>query len=97
MPLELGLFLACRHYGVGKHKTKACVVFDTEKYRFQKFISDIAGQDIESHEGDCKIAILRTRDWLRIQKGEHLPGGEFISDRHDEFVRLLPDFLNSKP
>src|SRR5207244_972943 len=44
MPLELGLFLGAKRFGTGKHKAKTCLILDVERYRYQKFISDIAGQ-----------------------------------------------------
>ena len=47
MPLELGLFLGARQYGNREQKAKRCVIYDRELYRFQKYISDIAGQDIQ--------------------------------------------------
>lgn len=50
MPLELGLFLGCKRFGGEHHSRKACLVLDRERYRFQRFISDIAGQDgAEAH------------------------------------------------
>jgi len=51
MPLELGLFLGAREFGTGRQKQKRVLILDTERYRYQKFCSDIAGQDIKAHEG----------------------------------------------
>lgn len=51
MPLELGIFLGAQRFGSGKHREKNCLVLDREPYRYQKFISDIAGQDIAAHGG----------------------------------------------
>ena len=42
MPLELGMFLGAKRYGAGEHAKKVCLILDREKYRYQKFISDIA-------------------------------------------------------
>lgn len=39
MPLELGIFLGAKRYGGDGHRDKRCLVFDTEQYRYQKFIS----------------------------------------------------------
>jgi hypothetical protein len=57
MPLELGLFLGCKRFGSKVQRYKVSLIFDAKPYRYQKFISDIAGQDIHSHEGDVKTAI----------------------------------------
>src|SRR6266550_5360914 len=47
MPLELGMFLAAKRFGGAKQRRKVCLVLDTMPYRYQQFISDIAGQDIQ--------------------------------------------------
>lgn len=49
MPLELGLFLGAKRYGDTHQQTKSCKILDTERFRFQKFCSDIAGQDISAY------------------------------------------------
>lgn len=64
MPLELGLFLGCQTFGSRKHRDKSCLIFDTERYRYQKFVSDIAGQDIKAHGQDARRVIKGIRDWL---------------------------------
>ena len=46
MPFELGLFLGCRRYGSARDRRKQVLVLDSERYRYQRFLSDIAGQDI---------------------------------------------------
>src|SRR5689334_11199778 len=46
MPLELGLFLGAKRYGAPPQNRKRALVLDVEPYRYQRFISDIAGQDI---------------------------------------------------
>lgn len=59
MPLELGLFLGAREFGVGRQKLKRALILDTERYRFQRFCSDIAGQDIKAHEGSVARRFAR--------------------------------------
>ncbi|MEE9252678.1 MAG: hypothetical protein V3U74_04915 [Thermodesulfobacteriota bacterium] len=91
MPLELGIFLGCKEFGSRKHKSKSCLILDRTKYRFQKFISDIAGQDIEAHNNSPKKAIIIVRDWLRVQsKRTNMPGGSTIYKRYSQFKRDLP-------
>ena len=51
MPLELGLFLGAQRYGTPKQKRKQCLVMDSEQFRYQAYMSDIAGQDIACHHG----------------------------------------------
>jgi hypothetical protein len=100
MPLELGAFLGAKHFGVGGHKKKACLILDTERYRYQKFISDISGQDIRAHENDPRIVIRVVRDWLRTYSKESIPSGSVIWSRYQAFKKDLPLLckeLNLKP
>jgi hypothetical protein len=92
MPLELGLFLGAKRFGNAQQKVKSCLIADVERYRYQKFISDIAGQDIEAHRGDAELAIRIVRDWLRsaTPKSIRIPGGDAVSSRYDAFRRELP-------
>ncbi|NRA19917.1 MAG: hypothetical protein HRU05_05500 [Oceanospirillaceae bacterium] len=64
MPLELGMFLGAKKYGDQHQKKKNFLITDTEQYRYQVFISDIAGQDIRAHENNPSNAIKIVRDWL---------------------------------
>jgi hypothetical protein len=91
MPLELGIFLGAQRFGAGKHKDKNCLVLDREPYRYQKFISDIAGQDISAHGGAVEKVIGIVRDWLSTSAGGRpLPGGAAIAGRFATFNAELP-------
>jgi len=65
MPLELGIFLSAKGFGIDKHRRKKCLILDREKYRYQWFISDISGQDIHAHENSPEKAVTIVRNWLR--------------------------------
>ncbi|MEA2337095.1 MAG: hypothetical protein QOE82_1102 [Thermoanaerobaculia bacterium] len=90
MPLELGIDLGCRAYGSG-YEEKSFLIFDRDRFRFQAYVSDIAGQDIAHHEGDPNRAIGRVRDWLRTEAGlNSLPGAHAMQLRYAEFRKVLP-------
>jgi len=90
MPFELGIDVGCKTYS-GAHKDKSFLIFESEKYRFQKYISDIAGQDIQQHSDDPKVAVKRVRDWLRTESGRSdIPGGSAIYKRYESFRQDLP-------
>ena len=92
MPLELGVFLGAKRYGDLGQKGKRCLILDREQYRYQKFISDIAGHDIRSHENDPEKAIERVRNWLNTASGRKtIPGGKAIVGRWRQFEEDLPD------
>lgn len=91
MPLELGLFLGAKRFGDDKQKRKSCVILDREKHRYQKFISDISGQDIEAHKNDPKTAVKIVRNWLSdSSKRRTIPGGTEIWRRCEVFTQDLP-------
>ena len=91
MPLELGLYLGARYYGGRGHKAKACLILDREPYRYQKFISDIAGQDISTHGDSERQAIQAVRDFLNGLSGPRpLPAGENIWTEYEGFLKVLP-------
>jgi len=96
MPLELGIFLGSTRYGKRAHREKSCLIFDKEKYRYQKFISDIAGQDIAAHKNNQRILTKRLRDWLRTEtRDPNIPGGSFVYDRFVEFKQDLPQLCKN--
>ncbi len=91
MPLELGLFLGCKRYGGKDHQSKISLIFDADPYRYQIFISDIAGQDVHSHGGDLRLAVGELRMWLATAaRGTRLPGGKDIFERYERFQEDFP-------
>lgn len=91
MPLELGIFLGARRFGGPPHDQKSCLVLDVERFRYQAFISDISGQDIQSHGGDTGQIISKVRNWLSdASRRKTLPGGTTIRKRFQEFQEDLP-------
>jgi hypothetical protein len=93
MPLELGIFIGAKAFGAVEHQRKAAIVLDTDRYRYQKYISDIAGQDIRAHHRKPLNAIQQVRSFLSTHcaDGIILPGGNKIAARYTEFRRRLPE------
>ena len=93
MPLELGLFLGAKRYGTGEQRKKLCLILDRDPFRYQRFCSDIAGQDIQSHGGEPHEAVKRVRNWLRNATAETkivIPSGSVMVERYERFGRALP-------
>ncbi|MEX2263755.1 MAG: hypothetical protein WD696_17505 [Bryobacteraceae bacterium] len=91
MPLELGLFFGCKRFDGNEQSKKVCLVLDVEQYRYQKFISDIAGHDIRSHGGQPDQAITAVRNWLATaSRRKHVPGGAEVVRRYHRFRSDLP-------
>jgi hypothetical protein len=89
MPFELGLTLGIRAAG-GSHSQHKVLILEREKYSYQKYLSDIAGQDLQAHGGDVERMILRVRNWLRTETGRDLPGPKLISADLQKFQAALP-------
>jgi len=90
MPLELGIDLGCKQFHPDC-SDKSLLIFDTEQYRFQKFVSDLSGQDIAQHGNNPKTAVSRVRNWLRTESGKSgIPGGAAIYARYEAFRSDLP-------
>lgn len=109
MPLELGMFLGARRFGAEHQRHKACLVLDHESYRYQKFCSDIAGQDVKAYgvdrHGDTILAenwpleaIRIVRNWLRSVETTpdvRIPSGGKIADRYVAFLDDLPAYCEA--
>ena len=91
MPLELGIFLGAKKFGSKKQRQKIALVMDRERFRYQIFCSDIAGQDIKAHQNNTEKAIKIVRNWLRnSMKTVQVPSGTLIAKRYTLFRDDLP-------
>lgn len=93
MPLELGMFLGAIRFGSGEQKRKRGLILDVDRYRYQKYCSDIAGQDVRAHGGSVRRVIGAARDWLGStpeSERQIIPSGRHIAERFDRFRRQMP-------
>lgn len=68
---------------------------DSEPYRYQQVISDIAGQDIRQHEGSPDNVISVVRNWLKhCSWRSSVPGPEAIKQRFAAFSQVLPEYCD---
>lgn len=88
MPLELGMFLGAKHFGGAEQRRKSCLILDRERYRYQKFCSDIAGQDIRAHNNTVAGAIKATRNWLQAARGHRKYPSPALLEKHYLQFRL---------
>jgi hypothetical protein len=92
MPLELGIWLGAKRYGNKRDREKRALVLDKVDHRYQKFCSDISGQDPTSHNNDPAVVIRRIRNWLRNSpeyKNVAFPGPEKMVARYAQFRAQL--------
>ena len=86
MPLELGMFLGAKRYGGLDQQRKSCLILERERYRYQVFCSDIAGQDIRAHDNRVAGAIAATRNWLQASRSARgFPSGAMIEKHYLQF------------
>jgi hypothetical protein len=91
MPLEFGIDYGSKEFGSSHHRSKSFLVMDRALHRYEQFISDIKGQDIESHNRSPKRAINVVRDWLAAEAQQPgMVGGDYMYKRYQAFQRDLP-------
>ena len=73
MPMEFGLHLGARLLGEGRHRRKRALILDAERHRYDAALSDISGQDIDSHANEPDQAIRCVRNWLSEHRPRNAP------------------------
>ena len=86
MPIELGIALGLKEYSRRPH---TLLILDSERFRYQKFASDLAGLDISAHRNDPKIVISRVRNFLAPAVAT-LPTGDILFNFYSQFESALP-------
>lgn len=86
MPFELGLDLGGRYFGPEPLTKKKCLIFEKERYRFQKVLSDISGSDIRAHNSDPETLIRGVRNWIFENVRKDIQSGTKIWQRYNEFL-----------
>ncbi len=87
MPFELGLDFGCRNFGGPRFEQKKILVLEEQEYRYQASLSDLAGNDVEAHEGDYAKAMRKVRNWITSLGGFEQLGASKILGEYDDFRR----------
>lgn len=93
MPLELGIDFGARKYGGAHLKRKQFLILERERYRFQKVVSDLSGNDIRAHRNEPETLIRELRNWLLVASGRELPSGGRIWEDFSQSQMHLKKFL----
>jgi len=97
MPYALGLDIGCAEFGIKKFKEKKILILETDRFHYQKVLSDISGQDIESHDNDPATLIKKFRNWLStVDKSKSYPSGNFVWRAYNQFYDDVSKTLISK-
>lgn len=95
MPFELGLDFGCFEYGGKKFNEKKMLVLETDRYHYQKVLSDIAGCDIEYHNDDPNTLVNKVRNWFSSIDAEKIyPQTTDIWDAYNDLLRSLGNRLS---
>jgi hypothetical protein len=89
MPLELGAAIGLRHAAAGG-SDHSLLILDAQAYRYQTFVSDLAGVDIKGHANQPKRLIQAVRDFLNPKVDRHLPSPSIIHESYHLFESTLP-------
>jgi hypothetical protein len=65
MPFELGLDFGCKRFMGGVHAEKKSLILDEGRYRYQRALSDISGNDIAFHDANPENAVREVRNWFK--------------------------------
>ncbi len=84
------MFLGAKRFGNKEQKLKRVLIFDIEQYRYQTFVSDLAGMDIHGHDNSPMQAVHETRDWLANVSRRQLPSGDQVTGIYQQFLDNLP-------
>jgi len=98
MPFELGIFYGAKKFGKDKkNKSKSCIIFEKEKYSYQKFISDISGIDIKNHDNLPEKIIFAIRNWLSTSSNRiTIPYAPLIFSRYEKFYNYFINLCDSQ-
>ncbi len=86
MPLECGIDFGAKMVGIQKLKKKTFLILEKERFRYQEFMSDIAGNDIRAHNNDPEKVIKCIRDWLKLNAEIQLDYPKKIWFIYNEFL-----------
>ncbi len=95
MPYELGLDLGACEFGVKKLQTKRTLILETARFHYQQVLSDIAGQDIENHNDDPRILIMKVRNWISNNLPHVISSQSQIWIAFNQFTKSLTANLSS--
>lgn len=97
MPFELGIFWGAKKFGNKANKEKVALILDWERFRYQKYFSDLNGVDIKAHDNRPDNLIQAVRNWIHTASGRTtIPSFETIRRDYNDFIDLrLPVMLTA--
>jgi len=69
MPFECGIDFGFKLSNLNGYGEKKFLILEKERYRYQKVISDISGNDIKAHNESPELLVKGVRDWFKSSLG----------------------------
>ncbi len=86
MPLELGIDFGLKSSGNDQLSTKSMLILEKKKNEYDKYISDLSGNDIFAHENKTDKLVEIVRDWLVEAKAtKERKGSKEIWNDYNDF------------
>lgn len=97
MPFELGIFWGLKKGGNKVQKKKVALIFECEKYAYQKYLSDINGVDIKAHNNSVEAVIKHIRNWFCTNAENKIipPASKIIQNYYEFSIKRLPLILEA--
>ena len=90
MPFEIGVDLGCRLYHNDLiYRKKRSLLLESEKYAYQKAISDLSNSDVKCHKGEPEEIVFQIRNWFSELGHHEIPIGSLIWDEFNVFYSKL--------
>ena len=93
MPLELGLFLGASRLGSRAYRDKSCLVLDSKAERYRQMVSDLAGQDIQAHDGNTLGIVTAVRNFLSDSRQDTQTVAVGGAEMTRAFIRFQVDLV----
>ncbi len=86
MPFELGVDIGIRSASNrSRLSTKRNLIIEQKRFRYQKALSDLAGNDIQMYGDSPERLVLVVRNWFTIILSPKFPSGSIIWEAYNEF------------
>lgn len=94
MPFECGIDFGFKLSNLNGYGAKRFLILEKEKYRYQKVISDISGNDIKAHDNSPETLVKAIRDWFK-SSFDNVPMYKEIWLAFNEFEFSYEEILNA--
>jgi hypothetical protein len=91
MPFEFGIDFGLRQSGNKKFGSKKFLVFEAKRFELKAALSDIAGQDVEFHNGKYEEIIRHIRNFFHVEAGVEAPGPTAIKAKYENYQAWVTD------